>query len=143
MKLTTNEHAALARLESKYQDIRDFTRLTATGHSTGCYVYGPGGVGKSFNVIKTLEDSGNEFKLLNSRLSAPGLAEAMKKAPKLIFVIEDVEDAFADKQALNLLRAAYWGQRDKSGRMVRRITYTTGNDKWNFDFELRMQYQDE
>ena len=118
MKLTTDENAALAGLECKYQDIRDFTRLVGAGHSTGFYVYGSGGIGKSFNVIKTLEDSGNEFKLLNSRLSAPGLAEAMKKAPKRIFVIEDVEDAFADKQALNLLRAAYWGQRDKSGKHI-------------------------
>jgi hypothetical protein len=136
MKLTTNETAALAKLESKYQDIRDFTQLVAAGHSTGFYVHGPGGIGKSFNVIKTLEETGNGFKLLNSRLSAPGLAETMKKDPKRIFVIEDVEDAFTDKQALNLLRAAYWGQRDKAGKMIRQITYTTGNDKWNFDFQF-------
>lgn len=134
-KMTPDEERALARLEEKYQDIRYLTELVATGHSTGLYVHGWGGIGKSFNVLKTLESSGHNFQLLNTRLSAPGFAKALEKNKKGLFVIEDMESVFDEKPALNLLRSALWGQRDKhTGKMIRPISYTTGHENWNFDF---------
>ncbi len=137
MKLTPDEERALARLEEKYEDIRLLTELVATGASTGFYCYGWGGVGKSFNILKTLQDKGHKYQLLNTRLLAPGFAKALEKNNKGLFVIEDTENVFDDKPSLNLLRSALWGQRDeKTGKMIRPITYTTGHDKWNFDFEF-------
>jgi len=134
-KLTPDEERALARLEEKYDDIRLLTELVATGYSTGFYCHGLGGIGKSFNILKTLENKGHKYQLLNTRLAPPGFAKALKENPKGLFVIEDVESALDEKPALNLLRSALWGQRDKdTGKMIRPITYTTGHDKWNFDF---------
>lgn len=136
-RLTPDEERALTRLEEKYEDIRNLAALVATGHSTGFYCHGWGGIGKSFNVLKTLESNGHKYQLLNTRLSAPGFAKALEKNKKGLFVIEDMESVFDEKPALNLLRSALWGQRDeKTGKMVRPITYTTGHDNWNFDFEF-------
>jgi hypothetical protein len=135
LKLTHDEEKALARLEEKYEDIRNLTELVATGYSTGFYCHGWGGIGKSYNILKTLKDKGYKAILLNTKLTAPGFAKALEKNKTGLFVIEDIENVFDDKPALNLLRSAFWGQRDeKTGKMVRPITYTTGHDNWNFDF---------
>ena len=56
LQLTPDEKKALARLEEKYGDIRIQTKLVANGYSTGLYIWGLGGIGKSFNVLKTLQD---------------------------------------------------------------------------------------
>lgn len=137
LRLTPDEERALARLEEKYEDIRLLTELVATGASTGFYCHGWGGIGKSYTILKTLQDKGHKYQLLNTRLLAPGFAKALEKNNKGLFVIEDTENVFDDKPSLNLLRSAFWGQRDeKTGKMIRPITYTTGHDKWNFDFEF-------
>ena len=137
MRLTPDEERALARLEKKYENIRRFTKLVAKGDSTGFYCHGFGGIGKSFNILKTLRDNGHKFTLLNTRLAAPGLAKVLKDNSKGLFVVEDIESVFDEKPCLNLLRSAWWGQRDPvTHKMKRHITYTTGHDKWNFEFDF-------
>lgn len=137
LKLTLDEQKALARLEEKYEDIRDLTELVAMGNSTGFFCHGWGGIGKSYNILKKLKDKDYKYILLNTKLTAPGFAKTLEKTKKGLFVIEDIENVFDDKPALNLLRSAFWGQRDETtGKMKRRITYTTGHDNWNFDFEF-------
>ncbi len=136
-KLTPDEERALARLEEKYEDIRNLTELVATGYSTGFYCHGWGGIGKSYNVLKTLADKGHKYILMNTKLTAPGFAKSLEKNNRGLFVVEDIENVFDEKPALNLLRSALWGQRDeKTGRMARPIVYTTGHENWNFDFEF-------
>lgn len=46
--------AALASLDHKTQVARDWVTAVATGHQTGLYLYGPGGVGKSHTVLDQL-----------------------------------------------------------------------------------------
>lgn len=137
MKLTPDEERALARLEEKYEDIRIMTELVAIGKSTGLYCYGWGGIGKSYTILQTLQGKGHKYQLLNTRLAAPGFAKTLEKQKKGLYVIEDTESVFDDRSCLNLLRSAWWGQRDaKTHKMRRPITYTTGHDNWNFDFEF-------
>src|ERR1019366_944656 len=109
LRLTPDEERALARLEEKYEDIRLLTELVATGASTGFYCHGWGGIGKSFNILKTLQDKGHKYQLLNTRLLAPGFAKTLKTNNKGLFVIEDTENVFDDRPCLNLLRSAWWG----------------------------------
>ena len=136
LKLTPDEEKALGCLEEKYEDICILTRLVATGHSTGLYIWGLGGIGKSYNVLATLKEMGRKYHLLNTRLSPPALAKKLDADKKGLFVVEDIEDAFTHADAMNLLRSAFYGQRDETGKMERPITYGTGHDKCNFDFKF-------
>ena len=137
MKLSKEEEAALKRLEARYDIIRDNTKLVAVGGSSGLLVWGPGGGGKSFNVIDTLKQMGKEFILLNTRLSAAKLCKHLYAKQDGLFLCEDLEDLFTEKVCLSLLRSAFWGQEDETGVMIRPITYGTGSEEWSFDFEFK------
>lgn len=135
MELTPDERRHLEKLEAKYQVIRDRTLLVAGGWSTGMYIYGEGGIGKSFNVIKTLRELKLNFHLLNTRLSGPAFAQELAMNPVDLFVVEDIKDVLGNPGAMNLLQSALWGQRDDTGKMVRIITYTVMRNRFQFQFE--------
>ena len=134
-QILTPDRRRLASLDEKYEDIRVLTELVANGFSTGSFCHGRGGIGKSHTILKTLQGKRHKYTLLNTKLTAPGFAKALEQNRKGLLVIEDVENVFHDRAALNLLRSAFWGQRsEKTGMMIRHIIYTTGHENWNFDF---------
>jgi hypothetical protein len=113
----------LESLNEKYTQIRDRVTLCAEGYSNGLYIWGEGGIGKSFAVITTLTESKKAFILHNTRLSAPAFFKSLEMHRKEVHVVEDVENIFKDRNTLNLLRSALWGQRNKSGTQQRLVTY--------------------
>jgi hypothetical protein len=136
MKLTPAERTSYDRLQEKYQIIKDRTLLVAMGWSHGFYAYGEGGIGKSYTVIRTLEENNLEYRLLNTRLSAAGFVQQLEQHNAELFVIEDIRDVLDSPTSLNLLLSAMWGQRNEEGRMIRRIVYTTASQRFRFDFEF-------
>lgn len=139
LKLTAEEERALERLEERYKIIRLQTLLAAKGHSTGACVWGEGGIGKSYQVLKTLDEKKFRYKVVNSRLSAAGFVDLLEKHRKGILVIEDIENVFDEGGTLNLLRSSLWGQEDVEGKMRRPITWGIAASKSrtpkNFEFE--------
>src|SRR5207244_3419892 len=71
----------LASLEKKLQVVRDRTRGVVEGYATGLHVWGDGGIGKSFTVLRTLERLRADFTLVNSRLTGKGLFNNLEKFP--------------------------------------------------------------
>jgi hypothetical protein len=49
------DQAALESLERKSHLVRDCVRAVARGYQTGPFLYGRGGAGKSFTVLRHLE----------------------------------------------------------------------------------------
>lgn len=132
--LRDEEH--LARLESKLQLVRDRTRAVALGYSTGFFLFGNGGNGKSFTVLKELDRLRANFKLFNSRMTGRGLYNALEKFPDAVHVLEDMEQLQRDRGAQGVLRSALWGQRKDGddGPMERLVTWTTFRQEHNFVF---------
>lgn len=123
IKLTAEDRAHLASLKDKNRAIRDRVTLCAEGFGNGVYIWGEGGIGKSFGVINTLTDLKKPFVLHNTRLSAPAFFQSLEKHPKDVHVVEDVENIFTDRTNMNLLRSALWGQKDKKGKQQRFVIY--------------------
>jgi hypothetical protein len=113
---------ALASLENKHQLVRDRVTAVAKGYSTGLYIYGTGGVGKTYTVLQQLERLKISFKLFNSRMTARGLFRALEKAPEAVHVLEDMERLTNDRDAQCVLRSALWSQPGRD----RVVTWTTG-----------------
>jgi hypothetical protein len=122
--------AALASLERKLQLVRDLVTGVAGRFKHGLYLYGSGGVGKSYTVLKCLESLGVAHKLYNSRLTAKGLFHALLGAPDAVFVIEDVERITKDPDAQGVLRSALWAQPGRE----RVVTWTTAAAELRFEF---------
>jgi hypothetical protein len=89
--LTDAELSHLDRLNGRLQIVKDRTRGVAEGHYSGFYLWGNGGIGKSFTVLQELNRIGKPFVLRNTRLSAKGLFELIEDHPDSTIVIEDNE----------------------------------------------------
>jgi hypothetical protein len=123
-KMPLQDEAALASLEKKLHLVRDQVTAVARGYKTGLYLYGTGGVGKSFTVLRHLETIDVPYQLFNSRMTAKGLFLTFHKAPDAIHVMEDMERVTKDPDAQGVLRSALWAQPGHD----RTVTWTTATD---------------
>ena len=122
---STEDDLHLASYEAKLQLVRDYTIGVARGFSNGFFLYGTGGIAKSYTVLGELQRLGVDFKLFNSRMSGRGLFEALAEYPAAVHVLEDMERVVKDKDAQGILRSACWGQRGEDGKQKRTISWVT------------------
>jgi hypothetical protein len=106
----------LQSLERKLQLVRDYTTRVALGYSPGLFVWGAGGIGKSFTVVRQLDALEANHKLLNSRVTGWGLFCHLEKYPSHVTLIEDAESMFRDPRAVGVLRSALDCQRREGDR---------------------------
>jgi hypothetical protein len=123
----------LASYESKLQLVRDYTKGVALGFSNGSFLYGTGGIAKSFTVLGELQRLAVDFKLFNSRMSGRGLFEALAEYPKSVHLLEDMERVVKDKDAQGIVRSACWAQRGDDGQQRRTLTWATAStSSWSW-----------
>jgi hypothetical protein len=123
--------AALASLERKLQLVRDRVTAVATGYQTGLYLFGSGGLGKSYTVLGHLDQLDVPYKLFNSRMTGKGLFRALERAPDAVHVLEDMERLTKDHHAQGVLRSALWTQPGRE-RVVTWTTDTCGEERFVF-----------
>lgn len=119
--LQSSHSAALASLDKKLHLLRDHVTAVAKGYKNGYYLYGTGGVGKSFTVLRHLENLDVPYHLYNSRMTPKGLFQTLHNAPDAIHVMEDMERLTKDPDAQGVLRSALWAQPGHD----RLVTWTT------------------
>src|SRR5271167_1948772 len=122
---------ALGTLEKKLHLVRDHVTAVGKGYKTGYYLYGYGGMGKSYTVLRHLESLDVPYQLFNSRMTAKGLFLALLKAPDAIHVLEDMERLTKDPDAQGVLRSALWAQPGHD-RVVTWTTATDGSQRFIF-----------
>ena len=115
----------LQAYESKLQLVRDYVRGVALGFSNGFFLFGTGGIAKSYTVLGELQRLSVDFKLFNSRMSGRGLFDALGEYPNAVHVLEDMERIVKDKDGQGIIRSACWGQKGDDGRQKRTITWAT------------------
>lgn len=135
-QLGAEDQGHLDALEKKLQLVRDRVSAVADGTATGFFLYGPGGVSKSYTVLQQLERMRTDYVVFNSRATGRGLFNILRDHPDSIVVLEDMERLFRDTGALGVLRSALWGQqgRDGSGRRERQVTWTNPRETLSFVF---------
>src|SRR5262249_15040961 len=87
----------LGEYEKKTQLVRDRVVGVARGRSTGLYLWGPGGTGKSYAVTGTLKELGANYRLHNSRMDGRGLFTAIERSPDAVHVLEDCEQMMRNR----------------------------------------------
>jgi hypothetical protein len=125
-----DDREALNSLDNKLQLVRDRVRSVVGGYATGMYLYGSGGLGKSFSVSQELEALSAPVRMFNSRMTGKGLFNSLGAHPDAIHLLEDMERIVDDRDAQGVLRSALWSQPGKP----RIITWTTAADPQRFEF---------
>ena len=108
-------------LEEKQALLRHYILLIARGLSNGLFVVGPGGLGKSHTINKTLAEEG-----INPRAAELAIARRLalyrtfyfNRTGKVLW-LDDCDSIYGNLHILGLLRSALWG----TGQRI--ITYSS------------------
>jgi hypothetical protein len=111
----------LISLHRKFQLVRDLVTGVVQRLKYGLYLWGGGGIGKSYTVITFLDALKIDYRLFNSRMTARGLFYTLADWPDAIHLLEDMERLTRDHDAQGVLRSALWSQPGH----VREVTWTT------------------
>ena len=101
----------LERLERRFNAMDAMTRATCFGVNRSLIISGPAGLGKSYGVMKTLEDAerkGYVPIVVKGYIRPTGLYKLLfeNRFRKCIVVFDDADSIFSDDVCLNLLKAA-------------------------------------
>lgn len=121
-------------LEQKLQIIKDRVELAINGYVNGFYLWGEGGIGKSYTILQRLDALKTAYVLHNTRLSGRAFFDIIARHPSKVHVVEECENLFTDRQGMNLLRSACWGQKDKTGKQKRLITWNVAPEPQTVEF---------
>lgn len=134
--LSERDGRHLAGAEAKFQMLRDRVDAVALGYSTGLYVHGPGGCGKSHQVLDELQRLAVPYRMFNSRMTGRGLYNVLEQSPDEVHVLEDMEPLTRDRGAQGVLRSACWaqGETNRHGKYERTVTWITHRMEHRFTF---------
>jgi hypothetical protein len=88
--LPGEDESGLATLEKKLQLYRDLITAVGKRYKNVLFVYGDGGIGKSFQATGHPEELQVPYKLRNSRMSARGPFLSLQQVPDAVHVLEDM-----------------------------------------------------
>jgi hypothetical protein len=98
--------AARDALNERLKLLRDQVIGVAKGYSTGLYLHGPAGHGKSHAIVSTLTERGVPFEHHQGHVTPVGLIETLSEHPDGIIVFDDVSEILDHRIALQALLAA-------------------------------------
>lgn len=135
LALSAQDRHQLAHLEKRYELVRDRVRGVVSGRHTGFFLGGRGGIGKSRTIADELDRLGVSFILTNSHLTGRGLVDLLQNYPDFFHLIDDIEEAIRDPQAMGVLKSALWGtRRNREGHLERWITWNAHGVAIEFPF---------
>lgn len=98
------------KLNDRFGVLADMTEAATVGAIRSMIVSGPGGLGKSYTVEKTLsswDPSGNDYSITRGFIKATGLFKLLyqNRAPGQVLVFDDADSVFLDDVSVSLLKA--------------------------------------
>lgn len=96
-------------METAFQNMTDLVRVVTRKHANGLLIVGPGGTGKTFQVLQTLKEENftepSEFIRITGFSSPLGLYNTLYQNRQKLLIFDDCDAIFKDDQGLNILKA--------------------------------------
>jgi hypothetical protein len=110
-KSNETDEQILAKLKDRFSALQIMAESTAFGLNRSLIISGPAGLGKSYGVMKVLEEAEKKKMVpivVKGFIRPTGLYKLLyeNRFKKSIVVFDDADSIFADDVALNLLKAA-------------------------------------
>lgn len=148
--LTDLQRSSLIDIDSKLEEFENIIKKSASNYKecfcNGIIVNGQPGTGKTYNIMRWLEDLQEAGKIYgyetySGKISPVTLYKVLKEATEKrnILVLDDC-DVFYNSESLNLLKAALNNTKDKNDYKSRLVSYGTRGrvDSFSFDSFLIM-----
>lgn len=96
---------ALNSAQEKIKVVVKLAEMVANGFGNAVLISGRGGLGKSFQVRKVLQDSSVDFEILRGYYSPVALYNFLYEFRDKVILIDDCDSVFKDTTGLNILKA--------------------------------------
>jgi hypothetical protein len=139
VKLSSIDKAVLDGNIDVFESVKLYTAQVAFKVSNSLVISGAPGLGKTYDVEKTLKDMRIEFIPVSGDITTSGLYEILFKNRKKLILFDDMDSVYKSEESVNLLKAVL---DTKPKRKVSRIL-TTYFDSFDMtDEEIEKTYND-
>jgi len=105
-KITEQKSSEL--LEQKFFVLREYIKMVCNGNVNGLIVEGFAGLGKSFNILKTLKESDKEFVYCSGFSTKLELFNFLYENRNKIIFFDDIKSILKDSESLEILKSALY-----------------------------------
>lgn len=118
-RVNRTDAEVLKEIQDRFEALRALTRSCASGDLPSLIASGSTGVGKSHDVVQTLDEVGASYVQVTGEISAIGLYKLgyVMRAKGQVILLDDADRAFADEGGINVLK----GLSDSSP--IRRVSW--------------------
>lgn len=121
-KITDTKTSSI--LDSHFYILRHYVNMVCTQNATGLICEGEAGMGKSFNILKALKDSGREFVYCSGFTTTLELYNFLYENKEKIIFFDDTKNIFKSEASLEILKASMF-----SPTGVRIVKYLSSTPK--------------
>lgn len=125
--------------EDYFKTLRTYTEMIGYGYATSMIVCGKGGVGKTYQVMKTLDSMAVDYEYINSYSTPLSLYTMLYVHNGKVIVLDDFEGILTSRTGIGILKAALWSASGK-----REVCYNSTSDKVmvppKFEFKGRIVF---
>ena len=96
-------------INQRFAFLNDLTKMVVSGITPSLILTGPGGLGKSHTVTKTIEENGlseSDYVFFKGYSTARGLYNTLFDNNGKLIVFDDCDSVLEDKVAINILKSA-------------------------------------
>ena len=115
-------------LDKYFRTLKELIRITIKSDLTGLIVFGEAGLGKTYQVLKTLGEEGlkinEDFVYVSTHITALELFNLLYKFNDRIIILDDCEKLLEDLKTIGILKSALWSSVGK-----RYVFYYSTTDK--------------
>lgn len=110
-----------SRLKDKFYPLIELTKEAIKGNIPSLLVEGTGATGKTYNIIKTLEQEKADYLYMNTYTTPLELYKTLcQNKDKQVIIFDDIAGIWKDEKNIAILKSALWGMEGK-----RLIQYTS------------------
>jgi uncharacterized protein YihD (DUF1040 family) len=110
-------------LNKKFWLLNQYIKMVCSGNATGLIIEGEAGLGKSYNVLKTLNDEKKDFVYCSGFTTTLELYNFLYENRKKIIFFDDTKNIFKNEASLELLKAGLFSP--SGTRIIRYLSTTT------------------
>jgi len=113
-----------SKTEDYFKELKHLIRLVGRGYSTSLIIEGKGGLGKTYEVIKTLTEIKADFVVYRSHSTPLKFYEFLFYNNGKTIVLDDLEGILENASGISILKGALWPLFDK---LI--VSYSTTSEK--------------
>lgn len=110
--------------EEFFRGLKDYVGMVGKGFANALIVEGKGGIGKTYEVLRTLSEKDVDYEYINSYSTPLEFYQLLYNHNGKVIILDDFEGVLSSNVGISILKSALWSATEK-----RIVSYFTSSDK--------------